>query len=558
MKRQTLGIWARTLSAVVVAASLGGVATTACDPVDRNFENTGGSGGSGGFGGSGQVCEPGTSEACYTGTPGTEDIGACKRGTHTCLPSGMGYDECGGEVVPTTEICTTAIDEACDGPNPVECPPLAHVWSKSFGGMGEDATTALAVDPATGDVIVTGYFRNTIDFGGNPMGSTGSNDIFLARFTADGTHLWSKRFGDAENQSAAAIVLDSTGAIYIGGDVFGSVDFGDGKPVTSKGSRDAFVAKFDPNGNVIWSRLFGDAGAQEVKDLAITPTNQIIVAGNFDGLIPLSGMELPSTNNSTDMFVIKLDQSGFDIGAKRYGGIGLDELSDVAVDSQGGVLLAGRFVDPIDFGSLGMFPSAGGDDGFVLKLKANLTEEYARIYGDADSQNIDAVVALPNDDVFVLGDFGGSVNLGDGTIFTAPPQERSVFYVALNANGSLKNGKQFTTTMLPFFRASVTVDPFTKSLVMTGFFGGTIDFGNGPRKADFADGFVAKFAFDGSHLASASYGGPSIDAIFKSAVSPTGDIFACGGHSGPVDFGGGELPAPGPDDVQALLMRLLP
>lgn len=555
MKRRSLENWSRALSAIVVAACLGGVATTACDPVERNFENTGGSGGSAG---GGQVCEPGTSESCYTGAPGTEDIGACKRGTHTCLPNGMGYDECGGEVVPTTEICTTQIDEGCDGPNPVECPSLGHVWSKSFGDMGEDLVTGIAFDPATGEIIVTGYFRTSIDFGGNLMGSTGSNDIFLARLTADGQHIWSKRFGDAESQSAQAIALDKEGFIYIAGDVAGSVDFGDGKPVTSKGGRDAFVAKFDPAGNVLWSRLFGDAGSQEAKNLVVTPTNQLLVAGEFDGFIPLTGMELPSTNNTTDIFVIKLDQSGFDIGAQRYGSMGYEGLTDLAVDSQGGVFLAGKFVDTIDFGALGPFPSAGGDDGFVLKLLPSLKEEYARIYGDTDSQQIESVVVLPNDEAFFVGTFGGSVNLGDGTILTAPPQERSLFAVSLFANGALKSGKQFTTATVPFFRASMKVDTFTQSIVATGLFGGSIDFGNGPLKAQFADAFVAKFAFDGTFISGRHFGGPNIDAFFRAAISPTGDIFACGAHQGPADFGGGELPAPDNNDVQALLMRLLP
>lgn len=559
MKRRRLEIWTRALCAIVVATGLGGVATTACDPVDRNFENTGGSGGSGGFGGSAQVCEPGTTEACYTGTPGTEDVGACKRGTHTCLPSGMGYDECSGEVVPTTEICTTAIDEGCDGPNPVECPPLGHVWSKNFGGLGEDVVAAIAHDPATGDIVATGYFRNSIDFGGNPMGSTGGNDIFLVRLTADGNHVWSKRFGDAEEQTGASVALDASGAIYVVGDVYGSVDFGDGKPVTSKGSRDAFVAKFDANGNVLWSRLFGDMESQKAQHVAITPTNQVVVVGEFSGFIPLTGMELPSNMNSSDIFVIKLDQSGFDIGAKRYGGPSYaDEVTDIAIDSQGGVLIAGTFADTVDFGALGAFPSAGGDDGFVLKLTSDLKEEYVRTYGDAETQQLTGVVALPNDDVFVMGTFGGSVNLGDGTIFTAPTNERSLFYVALDKFGTLKTGKQFQTSKALVARMGMTVDPATQTIIAAGFFGGSIDFGGGPLDALMFDAYVAKFNFDGSHVASIRAGGVSIDAFFNAAVSPAGDLFLVGGHQGPAAFGGSELPVPAPDDVQALIVRLLP
>ncbi len=480
-------------------------------------------------------------------------------GTHSCLPSGTGFDECAGEVLPTAEICTTQIDEGCDGPNPVECPSLGHVWSKNFGGTGEDVITAIAIDPASGDIIGTGYFRDTIDLGGGVMGSTGSNDIFLFRFTADGEHRWSKRFGDAASQTPNDLVLDSTGAIYIVGEMSGSIDFGDGKPVTSSGGQDAFVAKFDLDGKVIWSRLFGDSSTQRGEGVAITPTNQVIVAGTFSGFIPLTGMELPSNPSGKDMFVIKLDSSGFDVGAKKYGGINSDELSDVAVDSTGAVLVTGNFSDTIDFGSLGSFPSAGSSDAFVLKLKPDLSEEWVRIYGDAMSQRGGAIVTSSKNDVFVMGDFTGSMVLGDGSSLMAPDQQRALFLVSVSSDGAFRWGKSTGTSQLVLERHSLTVDPSSQSIIAAGFYDGTLDFGGGPLTAMYVDAFAAKMGWDGSHISSARFGGPLVDAFFDVAVSTTGDLFVSGGHQGPADFGGGILETPaGPDDVQAMLLRLLP
>ena len=480
-------------------------------------------------------------------------------GTHSCLPSGDGYGECAGEVIPTAEICTTQIDEGCDGPNPVECPSLAHAWSKNFGGNGEEIITSLAVDPSNGDIIGTGYFRDTIDLGGGPMASTGGDDIFLFRLTADGQHVWSKRFGDGSYQTPYSLALDSTGAIYIVGEMAGSIDFGDGKPVTSKGSQDAFVAKFDPDGKIVWSRLFGDAETQSGKSVAITPTNQVIVAGTFYGFIPLTGMELPSNPNGSDMFVIKLDSSGFDVGAKKYGGTSTDELLDIAVDSTGAVLMTGSFYNTIDFGSLGSFPSAGDADAFVVKLKPDLSEEWARIYGDASPQRGGTIVTSTKDDVFVMGDFAGSMLLGDGSSLMAPDQQRAMFIVSVSSTGAFRWGKSTGGSQGFFVRQMMTVDPSSQSIIAVGFYDGSLDFGGGPLAALYVDAFAAKIGWDGSHISSARFGGPMIDAFFDVAVSPTGDVFVSGAHQGPADYGGGILPAPaGADDVQALLMRLLP
>lgn len=528
--------------------SLGLVAS--CAPVDRDFPN--GQGGSGGTG-----CKPFTTEPCFTGPAGTENVGLCRQGTHECLADGSGYGACEGEVVPAIEVCTTIEDEGCDGPNPEQCPSFGHVWSKNFGGNGEDVITSIAVDHATGDIIGTGYFPDVIDFGGGPMASTGSTDILLFRLSAAGEHIWSKRFGDSSSQTAFDVALDSDGGIYIVGEMYGSVDFGDGKPVTSSGGYDAFVAKFDANGNFVWSRVYGDPSSQRGRSVAVTPTNQVIVAGNFSGLITLTNMEIASPN-STDMFVIKLDASGFDVSARRYGGPKSDELMDIAVDSQGGILVTGAFEDVADFGNLGAYQSAGDGDAFVLKLASDLNEEYVRVWGDAEFQRGGAVAVASNDDVFVMGDLVGSMTLGDGTTLTAA-SGHGVFITSLYANGAHKWGTSTGNAMSFWARQMLASDPVSQAIVAVGYYDGTLDFGGGPLEANVVDGFVTKIGWDGSHISSTHLGGSKLDAFFGVAVSPTGDVFVSGGHQGPVDFGGGVLDTPaGPDDIQALLMRLLP
>jgi hypothetical protein len=65
----------------------------------------------------------------------------------------------------------------------------------------------VAVDGA-GNVLLTGDFDGTVDFGGGPLTSAGSDDIFVAKLDAQGNHLWSKRFGDSYYQQADAVTVD--------------------------------------------------------------------------------------------------------------------------------------------------------------------------------------------------------------------------------------------------------------------------------------------------------------------------------------------------------------
>ncbi len=141
----------------------------------------------------------------------------------------------------------------------------SHVWSRQLGGTGLDEGHGIAVD-AVGDVFVVGMFENTVNFGGSPLTSAGSEDIFIAKYSGiDGSHLWSRRMGGASIDDAAAVAVDGADVVVTGyfagagGSVpgGGSVDFGGG-PLTSGGAADMFLAKYSGvNGAHIWSERFG-------------------------------------------------------------------------------------------------------------------------------------------------------------------------------------------------------------------------------------------------------------------------------------------------------------
>ncbi len=87
---------------------------------DGGASGQGGAAGVGGNGGSEpSACEPGSPRDCYTGPPGTANIGACVVGVETCNEEGTAFGPCENEVVPSMELPTppggTPVDEDCDG-----------------------------------------------------------------------------------------------------------------------------------------------------------------------------------------------------------------------------------------------------------------------------------------------------------------------------------------------------------------------------------------------------------------------------------------------------------
>jgi hypothetical protein len=118
------------------------------------------------------------------------------------------------------------------------------LWSKGFGANETTTDQSVAID-ASGDVIITGTFPDTVDFGGGQMTSAGQGDIFLAKFDRQGDLLWSRQFGDAADQSGWAVSVDGAGNIYLAAEVVGSVDMGTGLLTSSNGA-DVLVAKLLP------------------------------------------------------------------------------------------------------------------------------------------------------------------------------------------------------------------------------------------------------------------------------------------------------------------------
>ena len=119
------------------------------------------------------------------------------------------------------------------------------VWAKTLGGSGSERGNGVVVD-VNNDVIVTGNFTNTVDFGNGGLTSAGSYDIFVAKYSGrNGAAVWSKRFGGATSDSGMAIAIDSASDLMVTGIFSGLVGFGYG-PLTSAGADDIFLLKILP------------------------------------------------------------------------------------------------------------------------------------------------------------------------------------------------------------------------------------------------------------------------------------------------------------------------
>jgi len=302
-------------------------------------------------------------------------------------------------------------------------------WGKSFGSIGDQEALTVAVD-INNNILVSGYFYETIEFSvnGPTLKSKDKKDIFIVKLSPNGEHIWSNSFGDLGDQATSALAIDSSGAVAIGGTFDGKVDFGGG--VHSNSNGDAFVAKFDSLGGFKWSNSYGGAAVQEVTALAFDSTGSLIAGGYFGGSMTIGGEVFPSQGLEDIFLVkldAGGNPSWPTPVAKVVGDSYAQRITAIAISSNNDIVAVGNNVGTISFDGWKKVKSAGFADVFVSKFDSSGTNKWARGYGDGWDDFAERVAVDSTGSIVVGGTFEAMIDFGLGPLQT--PQNSPDAYV---------------------------------------------------------------------------------------------------------------------------------
>src|SRR3989441_1115378 len=172
---------------------------------------------------------------------------------------------------------------------------------RQFGSSSYDLAWGMALD-ASG-AYVAGRTGGASGYEPDP-----SDDAFVRKYDASGNLLWADQFGSSAADWANWIAVDASGA-YVAGVTFGGTLPGQ----TSAGSDDGFVRKYDASGNVVWTRQFGTSADDQAYAIAVDASGAY-VAGYAAGALP----EQASTGGF-DAFVRKYDVNGNEVWTRQFG-----------------------------------------------------------------------------------------------------------------------------------------------------------------------------------------------------------------------------------------------
>ncbi len=489
------------------------------------------------------ACQPGAAVDCYSGPAGTAGLGVCIAGQRTCAADGKDYGICSGQVLPQPEACGTPEDDDCDGA--ADCGG-AHVWSKVFG-TDSGRAYATGVD-ASGNVYVGGRFSGEADFGGGPLAAAGQYDAFLTKFDASGNHSWSKRFGTTAADILEGLAVDGNGDVCVVGSYWSSpIDLGNG-PLPNEGNNDVFLAKFAADGTALWSKHFGGAGYEGTKGVAADNAGNCVLTMVSIGSSPDFGGGSITTGSNSSGYVAKFDKLGNHLWSKGFGGgQGTIAPYDVSLDGAGNIVFTGRISAPVDFGG-GLLPSAGDYDIILVKLDSAGNHVWSKVFGGSAQDSGIAVATDSEDNILMTGWFGLTIDFGGGQFISAGKDD--AFLVKFDPSGTSLWAKHYGDAGVQDGLAVAVDSSdnviLAGSFEGTLDFGGSGDYGAGSITATaggWLDAFVAKLSPAGNTVWVHAFGSAAAagDSAGGVAAGTDGRVVACGLFSGTVDFGGGPL-----------------
>ncbi len=470
-------------------------------------------------------------------------------------------------------------------------------WVAHIAGDASDNPRGLAQDGA-GNVYATGdfgsfsaYFHSKGDIMGDSLQGLFifGRVAFLTKYDVSGNFIWARGFMGSGQNFGSGVAVDADKNIYVVGYFASATLFFDSPQtmdtLTKKGTHDAYLVKYDPDGNYVWAKHIsgGASGVVQGTGISIDGKNNIYITGHamssssVDFSVGDTGATItPAASSNYNTFVAKYDQSGNYLWAKIMGGSALDYGYGIVSDIAGNVYVTGEFrsttanFDPEGIAAPLIKTAGGLADIFLAKYDASGKYVWSKNIGGSDRNSVETGSGITLDasgNVFITGSFmANTVNFNPGGIGGAltPVGGKDIYiakfdtsgkYIWANALGSSGDDMGY----------ALTADN-QGNVYVTGGFSNSIDFDPGLNNqtltsAGGINAFVAKYDAGGNYVWAKRMGSNAYEADEGRAITldKRTDVFVAGSFRETADFnpgsGAGQLTSWGTSDGYIVKLR---
>ena len=414
----------------------------------------------------------------------------------------------------------------------------APAWVRTLDSDTYNAGSDVAVT-STGAVYFAGVFEGELF----DVDSAGSTDIWLTRVSSTGETEWITILGGPGGEQAFRIVPDDEGNVFVSGTFEETLTHASWE-LSSRGQRDAFLAKFDALGRLVWIVQAGGTGTDRGIGITIDGDGCVYWSGAFErlGQFGEHGKVEKTSVGRTDTFVAKYTKDGELEWVETAGGPNRDIATGVAIDASGQLFLTGvtsGFTSLPQDAMRGAF--SGFEDIFLARYTSTGELEWMMYSGGPAFDAANGIAVDPQGRVYITGYFEDSAHFNSTSQKMAEHTDGIAFDVFLaqyNQEGVLNwvrtgGGERWDNAY------DVSLDG-AGNPHMTGLFRNEFYIGDETPLEAMADGesnaFLVKFNPDGEVLGLHTIDGEKTEGLGVD-VSPSGDIFMTGIFTNSVDFG---------------------
>lgn len=425
------------------------------------------------------------------------------------------------------------------------------LWSRIDGDAAYQSVSAAAVDQ-NDNLILVGDLVGELDFGAGPMVCQGSQDAYLAKFDPNGEVLWSQRFGMTGTTRILDVAVHEDIGIVVTGEFSGTVDFGSGVMTCSVASyRDAFLVAFNTYGGCLWQEKFGQSGRQTGKAVAISNFHRVFVIGDYTDDLEIHGTPLEGDPDG-EIFLTSFLTTGSHSRSMRFGYGGEQHAKAIACDPDGDLMMAVEGINGMRFDESLAFIPVAGVDICVIRADRNFHPLGGRLYGSSEDEFIYDIISDSGGNIVISGYYLSPLDFGGGAL----PGYGSSFVTMLGANFD----HMWTTEFAAWNEMALSLDiNDDNQIAVAGGFTGELEIGSRTLvSAGGLDAVAGRLEFDGSLDFVDWFGDVEGQAFTAVGITDAGDVYAAGDADGTFSFGPEVLSSQGDDVMAGKIIPILP